>query len=256
MHEPRSWVPDTASADGAARLLGDAVGGWSHEWFARHPLAAGALGRAVPRPLEGTRWIGHDVGFRIGMPLAGVTQLGAQALGLERGEAWRPREVAILDGVGAQCLRSLEQRFEALLDLPSGGEWTESAGASVEPAPTHWMDVTDARRRPVAMLALTASCLAMLVRRALPAATARPALSAPVGVLAQLPVTVGARLGRCRVTLAELQGLAAGDVLILDRAVGEALPLTIDHVVAACGRGAVIEQDARPALKILEPFGG
>ena len=46
--------------------------------------------------------------------------------------------------------------------------------------------------------------------------------------LAPQPVTMAASLGRCALTLADLAGLAEGDVLLFDRKIGAPLPIALD----------------------------
>lgn len=67
-------------------------------------------------------------------------------------------------------------------------------------------------------------------------------------LIANLPVTVSVELGRCKLTISDLESLCEGSLVELDRFVGEPLDLVVNNNVIA--QGEVVSVDNKFGLKI------
>ena len=69
-------------------------------------------------------------------------------------------------------------------------------------------------------------------------------------------MTLSVAVGGCSITVAELQNLARGDVLVLDRALDAPLPLAVGRAAARRGACTLSQRGDRIALKITEALAG
>jgi flagellar motor switch/type III secretory pathway protein FliN len=230
------------------------VDGWSSVWFAGEGLrAVGALARiAEPRTeLRKMQWHGCDAGVAIGVPVAGAAAIGALVLALAPRGADRPRaDLDVLEQVGGECLDDLKARVGATLALPSGTVWRVADEPRHRGEGFRRIEIAGPSRSLVLALELGAERFARFVKAKLPLPPAMAPIPAPDAALAQLRVQVSAELGRCAITVAELAALAEGDVVILDRALDAALPLSIEGRRARTGACMVVERAGAPALEI------
>ncbi|WP_028108938.1 FliM/FliN family flagellar motor switch protein [Ferrimonas futtsuensis] len=93
-----------------------------------------------------------------------------------------------------------------------------------------------------------------LLEEEVPTATASAAPQSrskkDMGFFQQLPVQVSLELASAEMTLGELTTLGEGDVITLDRMVGEPLDLRVNG--ALLGRGEVVEVNGRYGVRLLE----
>ena len=251
----RSWLPDGTLAPASVQnLLAGMVESWSGEWFAGEPMrVAGGLARiAAPRAeLRKAVWHCCDEGVAIGLPPAGVMALGAMVLGVPAAAGQRnAHDLALLEALGKECLDGIKSRLVQCLALGKP-VWHPSEAGRGEGA-IHRLEAVTATRGLTLLIELSAPSFARFVREVLP----EPAVGVPLGsgsaALAGIPVSLSALLGRSHITVADLAGLGCGDVLVLDRATDDILPLAVDGVPLARGRCAVVEGKRGPALEIIE----
>ena len=250
----RPWLPaDTAAPRLVLGALADMADAWSREWFAGEGMrAAGALVRVDARgELKKTVWHAHEGGLAIGISASGIAALGAQVLGVPAAGERSAADAALLETVGGECLDDIKKRSATLLRLAEKG-WT--AADSQRAGPVHRLEIAGPLRSPVLTLELSADLFVALVKAKLPPPPVPAPLGKPAEALAALPVSLSALLGRSAITVAELSGLAAGDVLVLDRALDAALPLAVGGTPAA--RGACTVSDDGTALKITQALIG
>ncbi|MES2442146.1 MAG: FliM/FliN family flagellar motor C-terminal domain-containing protein [Pseudomonadota bacterium] len=247
----RPWLPaDTAAPRLVQGALADMADGWSRDWFVGEATrAAGALVRVDVRgELRKTAWHAHDGGLAIGISAGGVAALGAQVLGVAVAGAERSAaDTVLLEAVGGDCFDDLKRRSAALLKLAEKG-WSSTEAPRA--GPVHRLEITGAARNPVLTLELSADLFVALVKSKLPPPPAPVALGKPADAIATLPVELTALLGRSAITVAELAGLATGDVLVLDRALDAPLPLVVGGTLAPRGACTVSEDGA--ALRITQ----
>jgi flagellar motor switch/type III secretory pathway protein FliN len=251
----RSWLPDGAIAPASAqRALADMVESWSGEWFAGEPMrVAGPLARiaAARAELRKAVWHGCDDGVAIGLPPAGTVALGAMVLGVQTAAGQRnDQDLALLEALGKECLDSLKSRLVQRLALGKS-VWHPFEARRSEVA-VHRLEIVAVARGLTLQLELSPACFARFIRDALPDPAPGAPLGAGSGALASIPITLSALLGRCGITVAELASLGCGDVLLLDRATEDILPLAVGGVPLARGSCTVVEAERGPALSIVQ----
>jgi flagellar motor switch/type III secretory pathway protein FliN len=257
----RHWLPAEAAAPRLALgAVADMADTWSREWFAGDQLrAAGAFVRIAESrsELRKTEWMMCEGGLAIGMPRNGAAAIGARVLGVALGPAERPRaDIALLEGVAGECLDDLKRRAAALLQLPRAAAWNAAEGSGREGGAVHRIDISAPDRGPVLVLELTADLFARFVKAKLPLAPDPAPLGDPQQALAGLRVRASAALGSCRISVAELGGLAVGDVVVLGTGCDAAVPLAIEGRVLPRGKCVPVEAGAGLALKLTQALTG
>lgn len=215
---------------------------------------AGAFARVPHRcaEIERWKWYGCDGGLALGLTANGRQAVGASALAVSSDRTNRTQaDIGVLEAVGGECLRDLQSRAAVAFGLSSQSVWDKTDIEFVQ-ASGHRLEIAGPAGCPPLSLFLSEDLFIRTVRAKLPLASRsapfRPALEA----LASLPVTLSAALGCCGITIAELENLAVGDVLIFDRAVDARLPLAIDGATAPNGACTLAQRDGHLALEIME----
>ncbi|HWU94980.1 MAG TPA: FliM/FliN family flagellar motor C-terminal domain-containing protein [Sphingomonas sp.] len=249
------WLPEDAAVPALAqRLLAEEIESWSRDWFAGSAVrTVGQLSRvAAPRSeLRKAIWHGCDEGVAIGLPLAGTAALGALVLDVTTASGNRNADdLKLLDTLGKECLDGLKLRLAQLLMLGKP-DWRSSDIGQAEGA-VYRLEIGLAARAVTIQLELGKACFIRFAQGLLPEPAAAAALGSGVEALARIPVSLSALLGSCSLTLAELSGLAADDVIVLERAMEESLPLAIGGVPLARGSCTVVEAGDGLALKIIQ----
>lgn len=245
MTDVRSWLPKGADTSAADAALSERVVQWSQHWFAdAPPSSALAIVSVGDRGVRGADWQHCDSRVWTGIGDGGLFALGALAMGLPGSPGDRTHaDVALFEKLGAECLRDLHRRLAELLAAPAGIGWSSGAPAAD----------TRAYRSAIGPLtlaiALTPASLAQLVRARLPVPAAAPLASAR-DALAPCSLALSAMLGRCDITLADVEALAPGDVVVLDAALGAPLPLAIEHRAVPRGTCTISQQGERLFLQI------
>ncbi|MBO9714805.1 FliM/FliN family flagellar motor switch protein [Sphingomonas sp.] len=244
----------------ALGALADLVDAWSQAWFpARAMRVAGAFTRiAQPqRELGKTVWHRCEGGLAIGASPGATASLGGGVLGIALKGPERPHaDLLLLERLGGAALDDLKLRMAAIFKLPRGAAWSAGEGGGREGEAVQRLEIADPERKAVLRLELGETLFAAFVRASLPAPPASPKLGDPAQAFASLPVRLSAALGTCRISVAELAGLAQGDVLVLDRETGGPLPLALGGTALARGRCTVIQAGDALALEIVQaPIG-
>lgn len=251
----REWLPAEALEGGAVRrLVGEAVGQWAPKWFVRPEVAASGFearkGAAARRP--GGWQVGKAVGTALAasetVRLAGLA-LGAAPDRLVLSEADRDIIGRLTAGIAAD----LAATIEAALGVDQPG-----AEAPVETDDPFGGDgglllsVNDGGDRPILHVAIPAAALVASRKAAIPT-TRRP--TAPLaqlgGAVDATAVRVGARLGSAILALGELADLAAGDILVLDRAIEDGAELALLPSGQPFARVAIVPGDSEVSLLLL-----
>lgn len=249
------WLPEDAAIPASAqRLLAEQIESWSRDWFAGSAVRTiGQLSRvAAPRSeLRKTIWHDCDEGVAIGLPPTGPAALGALVLDVTTASGNRNADdLKLLDTLGMECLDALKLRLAQLLGLGKPS-WRSTDILHGEGA-IYRLEIGLAARAVTIQLEIGKACFIRFARGLLPDPAAAVPLGSGVEALARLPVSLSALLGSCSLTLAELSGLAADDVIVLDRATEESLPLAIGGAPLARGTCTVVETGNGLALKIIQ----
>lgn len=238
----RPWLPTNAPVPPALnRALGEAVEEWSGKWFAADPLSAGPLTRRSQPDLD---WQAIEEGLMLGLAPAAPLTIGARVLGLSSDDR-SPADSKLIEAVVAEAVVDLRQRLATLVQAPRAAALHPARAAA-----SHVASIGEPHR-PLLAIALTAELFATLALQSLPPSDPPP-LGTGEDALERLPVAVGAAMGRCRLSVADFEALGLGDVLVLDRAVDRAVPLTMAGASLERGSCTVVEGEP-PLLKIIEP---
>lgn len=249
------WLPEDAVVPGAAQqALADLAKAWSHEWFAGDPACrVGQLTRiAVPRSeLLKAVWHRCEAGVAIGLPRAGAAALGALVLDVATiGNARNEKDLGLLESLGKECLDGFKLRLGQLLGLAKAAWYPSDTGCG--DTVVYRTEISLAARAVTVQLDMTTACFARFALSMLPSPAGAAALGSGLDALSRIPVPLSALLGRCSLSLAELSGLAAGDVLVLETRTEDSLPLVVGRAPLARGGCTVIESGAGLALKIVQ----
>lgn len=260
MSEARTWLPPGADTGGAEAALAALLAHWSGHWFAGSKDAR--TGKLVSmleagRELRTVAWHRCDAGAAVGVGAGGAIALGAKAMGVASGIGDRTSaDLQLLRQLGEACLQDLRQRVQEPLGLAGGTPWSESVQV---PAPEdmvyHIQLPGQGDSVPIA-IAVTPCRLARLIKSRLPAPPAHAALASPEAALAGTELGLSAMLGTCDVTLAEIEALAPGDVLVLDRHIDQALPLAIEYLPVRRSACTIAQTDDRLAFQLTQALSG
>lgn len=247
----RAWMPAGIEAppllvDAVARAVND----WSDRWFASDQMKLlGSFLRVDGAKEAAAVWRILDGQLALGLSAGGLADLGSMALAV--GIMNRPAaDTDLLEQVGRDCLADLEASLPPLFRIDLGS-WRDGA-TGLGKIDVYRVTIVSLDRPVSLALDLSRERFFDAVRQALP----RPAAAAPLGpaarALASSKVTLTAPLGRCAITISDYNGLAVGDILVLDHAVGDALPLAVNGRRAPRGGCSIIPGDTNVALKITE----
>ncbi|KQM77668.1 hypothetical protein ASE70_07225 [Sphingomonas sp. Leaf22] len=228
-----AWLPaDTQPPAALDALFAGAVAAWGAQWF------VGAAGQ-VPRLRRGggAGWRRNAAGLAIGTAADTALRVGARIVGVSA-DGRDGADRAVLEGVAEPCLLDLRARLVAV----AGGD-----DGFVPASASDW----------VAMLGdglafgLSDALFAVLVRRVLPPVVLpRPGSGAQA--LAAISVEVGAAVGRAAMRLADLRALEVGDVVVLDRALADPVPIALNGRPLPRGRVRVVPAEPIPSLQIVD----
>lgn len=230
-----SWLPPTAVEDGALRTpVREVVEAWSAKWFASRQ--ASSSGRPARVPPDART---HAVGWRLadglrlaladGADQAIVDLLVGQADGAEAPTA---ADLSILHAIAEACLTDLRSRLSAAFRLAEDAPWRAAPLDEGQGPAWVWTVGVDEPHsfdeRPSLLEVVADEALIVRgVRAALPLPPRPDALRPLAAALARHPVDVSAFVGRCRLTTSELAGLGPGDVVVLDRPLGQKVQLAV-----------------------------
>lgn len=252
------WLPAGAGASAQVRsALNELVSGWSRAWF---PKANVRVRGEMTRIAEPTRVLNravcHSSGEGLAILLASKTEmrLGIATLDIAALSAHTSADEELLRHVGSSCLEDLKKRAVTALGIASP-QWSEHPNGHTATTPTYRLAVAEDADAPLLHLELSAARLAAFVKRLLPAPPRKSPLEPAAAAMARVRLKLSALAGGCDITVSELRDLAPGDVLILDRAVNESMPIAINgHPVK---RGQCTLEDRAPlSLKITQPLSG
>ena len=257
----RPWLPEGALSGGRVERMLDALfGQWSDKWLAGsslHALAGLASSGAIELAQHGdAEWHYSDHGVAVSLPETGRTALAEMMLEVAiDGASMTVADRQVVERLVAGSIDDLCARLGQMLKLPGESRWrTGRAGA------LHWdearvWDFGIDDREPLIRLFIEDHLLVGMVKASLPPVQAAAPLKSVVTGLADQPVSVSALLGRCQLSLSELADVSEGDVLVLDRALGEPLELALDGQVKV--HGCTVEQEGEQlCLKLLTPISG
>jgi flagellar motor switch/type III secretory pathway protein FliN len=254
MEDSRDWLPANAFGGSLVRTkIDETVGAWAERW-----LTGADIRVSEPMPCPAKTMAGEAIDWQ--MPGSAV------AVSASRGMTHQLLQRALdvrLDGVIQTDLdRDVTKAFAAKIaeDLALSLEAVLGDGQSQDPAPAGeptaapadfmMFHIADGRDVILSAAMPVAPMLAWLKANLPPRTVPPPIASSLVSALGEAPVTVEAYLGSARMSLADLEHLAPGDVVVLDARIetGGAIGLLNRDTVIA--QGVFGEADGHLALTL------
>jgi flagellar motor switch/type III secretory pathway protein FliN len=228
METSRPWLPRAAIERGARDVpLHQVVSDWSSKWFARR--AAVLAGDPITTASDTTGG-GWELAHGIALVPAADAEAAVIALlfGSQEGaEELTAADQAALGAVVESCFTDLRSRLATAFRLPGDAAWRPTMTAA-DGQPRWVWRVQGDKGGALVKIAVDEALLVRRIRSGLPSATGGRSLTALHAALAGQPVGVSALVGRCRLTTSELAGLGQGDVVVLDRLLGDVVELAVD----------------------------
>jgi flagellar motor switch/type III secretory pathway protein FliN len=259
--EATSWLPSgTVVPAELETRISTLIHEWSRAWVVGPGFRLGGI-RPTARRLgdvgsqsDSWRCLGQSLALWHADPTA--VPVGLTAFGIIDGEADLTADDRVLvELIAADMLADLERRLAAFVERSSSA-WRTGRSDLPEAHDSMTIAVTAGSHGSVLCIVIAAAQFARLVREALPEPPPIQ-LGRSQDALRRHTVTVGALLGRSVLSLAELEALSTGDVVVLDRALGAPLPLAVDGVAALTGQCRVTSIENALALEITAaPAGG
>lgn len=247
--EVRDWLPPQVAERPAVRgKVAEVVGVWRRSWFQDLPLDVIrwelVMKDVYAAPESGGRTFGGAIGAHVGA--RALTRLIEAAMDVSLLDGLTDADRRVVDDVAAQMVEDLLASLESGLGLDPR-QTSPKAGAGVRAA------IGSDAGGVLLWIFLPMPALMALGQASLPPPPAPVGkLTARRGALGDQEVEIEAILGGARLRLSDLASLAPGDVLVLDRALGE--PAELRH--CASGRvlahGAISDADGSLEL-VLQP---
>ncbi len=249
----KTWLPAGALGGRIDRLLAEMLRSWSEAWFCNErtgPLGEIAVAARSGFPPGGGRWRSLDEGLALAIPEQAAGRLARIMLEAPPGSApYSGSDRQVIEQLAAGCIDDLCARLARLARLGPEARWRAGDARPDELAGWLLCDIGVERREPLVRLFIEPGLAARLVKAGLPPSPpTNPLQPVPAG-LARQSVGLSAFIGRCELTLADLAGLAEGDVIVLDREVDGAVDLAVDGRPVD-GRCTVEQAGAALALRL------
>jgi len=253
----RAWLPDSALArSGLDQSLADVARQWSLKWLARktvRPLGALAVS---PLSTDGAlHWLALDADALVAVSTQATDRIAMLMIGETVPQSIADADRAVLDSLVDVALQDLCRRIAETLGMPPEARWRElgeGAGPKIDRPRGAQLGVDQAT--PLLHVTFASDVMIALAKRRSPPAPIRERVK-PLGTaLVGQPVDLSASLGSCSLAIADLAGLAAGDVLVLDRVAHEPLPIAVNGRAGPRGKCTVQQGADSLELKLLEPL--
>lgn len=250
----QEWLPPEAAAQervqGKIRL---AVADWSARWFVNRRLASGPPRSLQDGPAgEAPPWMLHGSAVALSLGRRSANRLLGWALDVDF-------DYLAQSDVDRDLLQAFEHRMLGDLIGAIEDALGLARGANVSPRTTSspfgrlggvQVPLLDDRGDELAMLALPLEPILSLCRSPSAAFAKRPPLDPIVAGFGETAVRIRADLGQSTISLAELRGLAPGDVLVFDRQLVEGVRVSVADSDHAFARAEIISDAGFLALAL------
>jgi flagellar motor switch/type III secretory pathway protein FliN len=250
-----SWLPpEVAARDAVRSRVSSAVDDWSGRWFARRRLQVSAL-EAVggAARVENQGWLVFRAGVAVACGAAAASRVTNWALDL-RSDLLEPTaaDQDLTAAFRGRMLGDLVQTVETALGVAGS---RRSAPDSVKnpfgPTGGALATLSDDRGSALLQLAIPLGMVMPLCQAALPARSRSSApLSSRHEAMNTEVVNVEATLGAAEIPLQELRRLTAGDIIVLDRRLGDLIDLSVCESEEVVGRATLDEVDGQISLTL------
>jgi flagellar motor switch/type III secretory pathway protein FliN len=243
MQQIRLWLPPASRAETEA-VIARVVVPWAQAWFAG--LEMPVVSQTPVSTLRRQCWRGGGQ-VLIGSEAAVTARIGL-AICAGRGDSSNPHDQAVLTLLGEEAANQLA----TLLGAPN--YWL---APKTEQSPPDWARhcflLTGPNREWSLALAVGDEALSVLRRAECPAGDP-PRLGQLSAALARESCTLEVHLGHAQIDAAELAALAVGDVIVLDCAALQPVPLLIAGKCPATGSATIRPTVAALQVSITTPI--
>jgi hypothetical protein len=240
--EPIPWLP-AAQPGEIADILDRAAARWLAEWFADPPRhrTEPVAGDAAAIAWSGTAALA-----------VGASALNAAALGNHiadrAGDLANPRDAELLTAVGNAAVLAFATHLHGMSGTEHG--IAQNMDAAPFGAGSRYRMICAEGGWSIDMMLDDRTSIALRKHRA--GRGDGPELVGLFEALADEDVALGCHLGKAALSAGELDQLAIGDLIVLDRRTDEALALTLHGEAASRGKATLAAQDDRVLLHITE----
>lgn len=247
--EWRPWLP--AAAHDRLTLADDIAGVvsvWSEQWWSIGQLRLDRPPSADTQPAAGLSWRKVASGLAIGVQdRAFLTGL----LGEPVPEApCTPADEKLLDALRDAAVGDLRQRMLKILQLNPAEAFSPRTARDHEVVRPFSGTIVSAVGESVLGFSIAADAIVRLIKGDLPPLSVRPPLDRLVSAVEVQRLSLAVSVGRCPISVRDLRGLAPGDVLILETAVDQPLPIIIDGAATRVASGHLSRSDSGLALTL------
>jgi hypothetical protein len=251
-NKPKAWLPSQATDPAEIRAMLDRVlADWSEHWFKTELASATpAFQDDWPDSKAANIWrsIGHTASIAL-TPNAQLVMVSAM-LGCPapHGPA-QPNDRVITEGMASSAADDLLVRIAELAG-EKHAEFKPTSGPLVFDD-CQWWEISFRSGKRAFKLSLERNALVSIIKRQLAPAD-KPKLRTIKSALAGQSIELTAEVGRCSISLSDLQDLATGDVIVLDRSSKDPLDLLIDGFASPFG-GKLETTDGQASI-VLDNF--
>ena len=156
----------------------------------------------------------------------------------------------LLDALREAVVGDLRQRLLAILKLNPAEAFAPRTATDHEVVRPFAGTIVDVAGVAIAGFSIAGDVIVRLIKADLPPPAPRPPLDRLVSAVEVQRVGLATSVGRCPISVSDLRGLALGDVLILETAVDQPLPVIIDGGATRVASGHLTRSDSGLALML------
>lgn len=253
----RDWLPiDVVSRDEVQAILRQAVADWSARWFSKRRISlasyAPAAGGHEGKTAEGG-WRVYRKEVAVHCPAAATSRLAGWALDARPDDAVATEgDRRLVEQFGRKLLQDLAATIELALELV--GEFCDQPLRIEEPYDRMGgviLSLAEGQGVELLKVGVPLHAVAPLCRATFKPTTRGPAVLEILSkALWPTPVIVEATLGQANISLADLQTLEPGDVLILSTALDQPAEIALSGSARVLARGKLSDTDGQIALTL------
>jgi len=212
------WLPDAClTSRRAAQPIAKIVAEWATDWFDQAPWQAlGNWDEASPNSSDENHVIGRAKGLEITGKAQVETTLALAILGAEDKTLTRDDDKDLIAKLGKRAIKDLEDRIAEFLPLETPGTADSVASRFSAVFPRVFSLLIGPLGKAQIALECSLTQLVAMTMGTYSQTGGRDEMASTKSIIDDLHVDVAARLGSTSITLKELAGLEAGDLLLLD----------------------------------------
>jgi len=255
----QDWLPvQVGQRQVIEARVAQAVEAWSTAWFARRRVTVVGARAALSDPsgeAESPAWRRYDAELALACPARAAQRLLDWVFDVRAEGPASDMDRRVLERVEQDLFSDLIQRVASALDLKAAGRPgpPQPVGSPFGRLGGVTFTLGEASGGGLLSLAAPLNAILPLCRRSLPPPRPTPPPAPRAVALGHHPVTIEAVLGMAEISVSELRRLEPGDVLILDRKLGEPTALALPDSDFAFALAQLSDQDGRTALTLMSP---